>query len=103
MIKKTALCARSKQFTNALRSAVTYFRSGEDEAGIDALFRSLDELEYLTDLCKDADMPQLEKMLPEMRKLLACIENQDAGGLVDLLEFSILPISNEWGRGCEEK
>lgn len=103
MSEQAGFPARNRRFQNSLRSAVAHFRYGEDQAGIDALYDSLDDLECVMDLCKGADLPRLEKMLPAVRRLLACIENSDAGGLVDLLEFSILPITKEWGGGCQEK
>jgi hypothetical protein len=95
--------ARNNRFQNSLQSAVAQFRNGEEQAGLDDFFDCLDDLDCIIDFGKGGELPDMRRMLEAMRKLLSCIENRDAAGLVDALEFAVFPLAKEWGGEREEK
>ncbi|HWP50998.1 MAG TPA: hypothetical protein VN626_04785 [Clostridia bacterium] len=97
---KAELCLREthNRLQNTLRSCVALFREGQDNLGLDELIGSIEDLEYILDIFQcsgEADF-SFDNILLEYRKLLDRMRNLDLAGVTDLLEFTIIPLSETW-------
>ncbi len=89
------------RFCSSLLSSVEYFRTGKDPHGLDSFLNSLDDLEFLLELDQFLETPKLEtgRILPVIKKLRECMQNQDITGMTDLLEFELYPVAKELVEG----
>ncbi len=97
---RAELCLRETagRLQNTLRSCVSLFREGEDSLGLDALIGSVEDLERLLDIFQCTGTADLgpDDMLSACLGLLSCMQNQDATGMTDLLEFTVIPCAQAW-------
>ena len=86
-----------------LEAADGHFRLGEDTAGFDSLTEFLNELECTVEGGVKSGSPQIElnRLLPVLRNLNSLLRNQDIAGMTDLLEDTLIPLTEnrQEGRG----
>lgn len=84
-------------FRKSLDDSVRHFTMGEDAAGLDDFLKSL---EALTGILDSDNCPA--RLSAALEALYSAVRNQDIIGITDLLEFSFIPLINEWDSGCEK-
>lgn len=85
-----------------LHAAIRHFRSGEDAAGMEDLIKALDELESAADAGQGSRQFPLHKLLPALRELNQFMQNQDIAGMTDWLEYTVVPMTEDWPEGYGE-
>lgn len=90
-------------YRDALLSSVRCFRTGEDSIGMDCFLNSMKELEKLQEVGEYSNNPEekIKKIIPILQTLLECMHNQDIVGMTDILEFELVPLSEEWDAECD--
>lgn len=77
-------------------------RSGEDAAGIDDLLSAVNELESAAEADPESWRFRQNELLPALRELYFAMQNNDIAGVTDWLEYTAVPMANEWLKGCGE-
>lgn len=102
---RAAECLRETncRLQNTLRSCVSLFREGKDNLGLDALVGSVEDLECILDILQCTGETDFEPggTLHACRRLLDCMKNRDVTGVTDVLEFTIIPLSELWAARCD--
>lgn len=87
---------------SSLSSTVSYFNMGEDTAGINGFSECMETLERLVDSGACGEEPQIcSRLLPALKSLHSAVRNQDIIGITDLLEYTFIPLADEWLAECE--
>ncbi|MEA5136808.1 MAG: hypothetical protein VB035_11800 [Candidatus Fimivivens sp.] len=103
MMATQVLQETTRRLNKTLKSCVSLFREGEDNRGLDALMCSVEDLERILDIleCTEETAFETPKMLNACRELLEYMEKRDVIGMTDLLEFTIIPLSETWTARCD--
>lgn len=103
MMATQVLKETSRRLHKTLKSCVSLFREGEDNSGLDALVSSVEDIERILDIleCTEETAFETQGMLHACRKLLEYMQNRDVTGMTDLLEFTIIPLSETWVARCD--
>lgn len=103
MMATQVLQETCRRLDKTLKSCVSLFRQGEDNSGLDALVGSIEDIERILDIleCTEETAFETQEMLDACRKLLEYMQNCDVTGMTDLLEFTIIPLSEGWAARCD--
>lgn len=95
---------RAERLQQILKSAVGYFRVGEDTEGMDSFRDAMKELELVVEGDRNLQQPQIDlnRLLPALRTLYFYMRNQDITGMTDCLENMVVPLADERQKGCDE-
>jgi hypothetical protein len=87
---------------SSLSSTISYFNMGEDTAGINGFLECMEALDGLID-SKDCgeELQICSRLLPALESLHLAVRNQDIIGITDLLEYTFIPLADEWLAECE--
>ncbi|HHV31512.1 hypothetical protein [Caproiciproducens sp. LBM24188] len=104
MTEPNLIKKRNARFQKYLHDAVEHFRRGEDDPGMKEFLSSMEELETLVMLDQNSEDPRIDfdQLLPMVRGLYFYMQNQDITGITDLLEYTLIPLSQEWFEGRED-
>lgn len=105
MITTQVLQEANCRLHKTLKSCVSLFREGEDNRGLDALLDSVEDLARILDIleCTEEAGFKTQEMRDACQKLLEYMINRDVTGMTDLLEFTIIPLSETWAARCNAK
>ncbi|WMJ24048.1 hypothetical protein RBG61_05100 [Paludicola sp. MB14-C6] len=94
-----------ERLLHSLLAAIEFFNHCKDEDGIIAIICFIDDFENLLDIyeCSNEVTLDIEHILPYMKALLSCMQNDDIIGMADTLEYDIYPLLKEIEEGCAEK
>lgn len=101
MAEPALLNAQITHLRDFFYTAFTQFQNSEDSAGIETLLTAATQLENLVETDRNLQQPQinLNRLLPDLRKLYFYIQNQDITGITDLLEYTFYPLTQKWLEG----
>ncbi|MVB09689.1 hypothetical protein CAFE_03540 [Caprobacter fermentans] len=93
-----------KRLLKFLEAAVGHFRVGEDNEGMDSFLNAMEELEHAVETDRLSREPQIDlnRLLLPLQRLYLSMRNRDITGLTDLLEDTLIPLTNEWRKGGGE-
>jgi hypothetical protein len=94
--------AEKKRLPELLRAAVRHFRSGEDAAGMKDFISVVNELESAVEADRESRQFRMNELLPALRELYLIMQNNDIAGMTDWLEYTAVPMADEWHEGCGE-
>lgn len=96
--------AEAQQLREFWESAVGHFRVGEDPDGMESFLGAMEKLELTveTDLFSQQPQIDLHRLLPALEKVVFFMRNRDIPGLVDLLEDTLIPLTDEWRKKGHE-
>lgn len=101
MTEQTLFIMKSKRLRDLMQTTVEQFQKGEDAAGLESLISAAEELENAVENDQKLQRPQIDlsRLLPAVRRLYFYIQNQDITSIVDLLEDTFCPLTEEWLEG----
>ncbi len=102
MLEAAILRNKGERLKNSLQAAIGNFRGCNDHFAVDNLLSSIDDLEDLIDYYRLAEgtAEDIAILLPVLRQLKTLLENKDAIGATDALEFRLLPLVSAWIARC---
>lgn len=85
------------RYSNTLLAAIENFRSGNDRQGLDEFLAAMEDMEMILEMDRylGRETFKPDYILPILDALSVLIKNQDIVGMVDLLEFTLYPITKE--------
>lgn len=103
MTAQTLFRMKSEHLQGLLQTSIEQFQKGEDVAGIESLLCAMDEMENAVECDQNMQQPRIDLslLLLAMKKLYFYIQNQDIAGIVDLLNDTFFPLTEEWLKGCD--
>lgn len=103
MMATQVLQETTRRLNKTLKSCVSFFKEGEDNRGLEALIGSVEDLERILDILKCTEETAFETkgMFNACQKLLEYMQNRDVTAVTDLLEYTIIPLSETWAARCE--
>jgi hypothetical protein len=94
----TMLNKRIERLQKHFRAAIAHFRNGEETQGMEDFLSGVEELDRAVEIDQHSNQQKidLEQLLPAVRELYFCMQNQDVIEIADLLEYTVIPLTREW-------
>lgn len=102
MLEAAILRRKGERLKNSLQATISNFRGCNDHFAVDNLLGSIDDLEDIIDYYRLAEgaAEDIAILLPVLRQMRTLLENKDAIGATDTLEFRLLTLVAAWIARC---
>ncbi|WP_143474382.1 hypothetical protein [Proteiniborus sp. DW1] len=92
-----------ERLQNSLIYTIENFRKADDNTGLNFFLISIEDLENLLESHQKIDNLNMiiHQVLPKLHILYNSMKSCDVAEMIDILEYGILPATEEWIRECD--